>query len=214
MLRKRLAVPLVIILALAGCSSADKSGGAGGLAAPTGAYADEIVAAQAQATSELESEILTDGKVTRTEYQTAVEAFVDCQLDQGVKVITNQSADTTYEYEQQVSGLGEDGIFDSSLADARQTEAEAISSTCAIGTTILIEPIYVATIKNPERKDTNVLMATCLVRHDVVDAPFTGEDFGEWLSSRPENGGTPSDADADINLDDPAYLACASNPSQ
>lgn len=203
------AVAVMLAVSLAACTDRD--------AVPPSAgaeWAEQIATVKQQASSDLERAILEDNVIERGEYEAAVAEYISCQTAEGVDVTPIQGANSLYTYKYVVDGNDETGKFSPELADSRQAAVDKISEQCSLGTVYLIEPVYGGMVSNPNNDDIYELTASCLVRHGVVPAPFSGDDFREWLASLPENGGAPaaSGKSWDIDVETPDFSGCQADP--
>lgn len=80
-IRRRLSFAVAVVAMVAtGCSASSS-------AAPgAGPYSAEIKAAAKQATSDFERGVLSDGVITRAEYQEAIQRYVDCGKQHGLDI--------------------------------------------------------------------------------------------------------------------------------
>lgn len=156
-------------------------------------WATEIEAAQKRATSQFEKDVLSDGMVTASEKDEAHQRWVTCMVDRGNKaaIELDDAGNEVY-------------VTEASVEDSDQTNTDNV--LCADGTVKIIPRLYKAMQKNPNNRDVNELYAECLVRHGLVQPPFTGSDFSEAMADS-ENG-TP------WNLEDPIFRRCMSLPEQ
>lgn len=162
--------------------------GCGGNEQPAeGPWAAEIEEARQQATSDFERDILNDGEITRAEYDEAIDRYLSCMEDAGVRVGTE---DMGGYYQYSVAGPSSD--YDRHDPDCRR------------GTIQSIEPVYVAIVRNPNNEDLNELLVRCLKAKGLVPEDFTAQDLreereaGEVVSYDPE---------------DPAAGDCRANPA-
>ena len=90
-----------------------------------------------------------------------------------------------------------------------ETDAqESASSTCERQWLGLIGAYYDAMRENPENKDWAVLYTECFVRHGLVPADFTVEEYRKADRDVLDGGEPPWDTE------DPAYSGCVSAPNR
>lgn len=172
-----------LVLLGAAAASACTAGCATGQRDP---YAAELESAAHAATSSLEREILADRRITRAEYDAAVDAYVRCMESSGYTVHT----------------VDHGGAYTFTL-DHSGSDVDADDAACARGTTGLVGVIYIQQFLNPAKEDLDDVVARCLVRHGAVD-----EDYdGRRLEAERADGAEPS-----YDLDDPEVAACFMNP--
>lgn len=164
-----------LVLVLSGCAEAPVDG----------PYSAEMEAAAAAATSEFERDILSDGLISRSEYEEATSRYVECLGTNGYPA----------------SRVDQDGVYAYEITGKADGEAwDAINGECRLETVEIIEPLYVDSVVNPENKDFFDLVISCLKAHDLVEPTFSKEDF-------PGDGETPPWDPAD-----PEVSACMSRP--
>ncbi|RXR25720.1 hypothetical protein DLJ96_11030 [Actinotalea fermentans ATCC 43279 = JCM 9966 = DSM 3133] len=152
-------------------------------------YAAEIEQARAVATTDLQRAVLEDGKVTDAEFSEIEQDVVRCVADRGYLLeITNGGYKLTMP-----DGEGFDSEADGEIGTATQDE-------CFAERMGMVESLYHVMRQNPEREDMSTLLADCLVRGSVVDAPFSGQDYSETL------------ADPPYDTNDPLVVACYDDP--
>ncbi|WP_143193866.1 hypothetical protein [Micromonospora sp. CB01531] len=156
--------------------------------APKDPYEPELKAAQKQAASDFEREVLADLKITKAEFDEAVNRYVACAGDRGVTIKARPTAGGYYNYDLVKSG-----------------DAETVADECRKGTLALIEPIYVDRLMNPEKKDLDQLQADCLVRAGVAPKGYSGDQLAADRAK--------SFSDTSFGPDNPAVPACLSNPN-
>lgn len=178
--------------ALAACSSPEPA---------RGPYAADIELARAQASSDFEKDVLADAKISRAEYEEAVQRFVTCVNTSGAKVATeDQSGYYIYRVDGDVEAY--DGVRDK----------------CQKGTNGLIEALYVDQLTNPDKRPLADLMAACFRKYGVAPPNFTTEDMKPLLSSQQDlvaandPGGDWEGYDFDPSTN-PKASDCFSNPA-
>lgn len=168
-------------------------GGADGPSVPDGPYRAQIIQAQQEATSDFQRQVLSDGKITKAEYDEAVHRYVKCFTDQGVDVTAYDNGGGYYQY-----GVpsDENGKF------------QQLSDSCAKGTVALIEDLYIQMLTNPSGGDIDDAVAACLIRKHLVDNTFTGAELKQLQAADPRGKNLPYDQN------DPDAMACETNPQQ
>lgn len=159
-------------------------------------WSAEIDAAKNRATSQFEKEVLSDGIVTHAEKEESLQRWISCMTDRG-HTATVELDDNGNEVT----------VTTASIEGSGQVNAD--SAQCAEGTIRIIPGLYEAMQQNPENRDFNELYAECLLRHGVVEAPFSGKDFSDALKNSQAGQGTPS-----LNFEDPVLRKCLSAPDQ
>lgn len=168
-------------------------------ASADGPYAEDFRQARELATSDFERAALEDGKVTREEYEEAMQRYVSCIRDSGGSVeLTDQSGYYVYE----ISGNIE--------------HYDRVSGECSMGTTVLIEPLYVDILMNPEKLDPDEALARCYVEAGLMEAPFSAQDLRDLMTAAGASGnssGTPIDPAAQELVNSEKSMKCMENPS-
>lgn len=173
-------------LVLSGCGSDETVD-------PANPYAEEMLRAQSQATSDFEKEALKDGAVSREEYIEALDRYATCIRDKGAQVALVE-ASGIFVYE--ISGAVD---FYDSVADG-----------CDKGTKGLIEPLYVDILADPQKKGIDAAIAECMVAMGAVDSSFTAADFVELMER--EEAEQANDPVSRRILDHPETGNCTQNP--
>jgi hypothetical protein len=178
------AVPLLVTAVLAGCSAPPEPAG--------DPYRPMVEQAAERATSEFERTVLSDYKVTRGEYEEAVARYLRCANDRGVELSTIRQA----------------GYYNYTFPQSAR--AERIVNGCVRGTTELIEPIFVATLTNPNSEDLDYLIAECVVRKGLAPPGYTGADIKaeKRVAIREKRG-----IDFPFDEEDERFAACMADPS-
>ncbi|MFW0774782.1 hypothetical protein ACLRGI_16610 [Paenarthrobacter nitroguajacolicus] len=182
-------VLLVTSLFLASCAEQET-------AAVDHGWAADIDAAKNRATSQFEKEVLSDGVVTRAEKEESMQRWISCMTDRG-HTATVELDDNGNEVT----------VTTASIEGSAQVNAD--STRCAEGTIKIIPGLYEAMQQNPENRDYDELYAECLVRHGVVEPPFSAKDFSDALKNSQSGQATPA-----LNFDDPVLRRCLSAPDQ
>jgi hypothetical protein len=126
-------------------------------------YAASIRQAARQATSEFERKVLSDGRITRDEYDEAVHRYVACANSRGIPMTAQLEEPSHAYFEYTVSNPSPAG--------------QSIMDACTKGTTALIEPLYTEMVMNPTHTDLNALTAKCLIRKGLAPKSYSGRDF-------------------------------------
>lgn len=188
-------VLLCVLIAVAG-----GTGGCSGPASTDDPYAEDLRQAKEFATSDFERAVLEDGKVTRSEYEEAVQRYVSCIRDGGGSV---EPVDQSGYYVYEISGDID--------------HYDAISDGCSMGTNNLIEPLYVDILRNPEKLDPDEAVARCYVAAGLVKAPFNAQDLRDLMTAAgadANSSGTPIDPAAQELVNSEKSTECMENPSR
>jgi hypothetical protein len=157
-----------------------------------GPYAAEILAASKVATSDFERSVLSDGMITRAEYEESVQRLVSCGKDRGITI----------------SPIAQGEVYNYSfpLTDT----SDAVMTECSAGTTMVIETIYSNMVRNPAKGDYEALVASCLARSGLAPS---GYDKSQYLADRSavEKDGVLT-ADFPFDPEDPRLAECESDP--
>lgn len=166
-LRAAVSAAVLMVLALsAGCSVQS--------AEVPNPYAAEIEQAREEATTDLQRAVLEDGKVTDAEFSEVAQDAARCVADRGYLMTVTDSG-----YELTMPN-GEGFASEADGEAATQAQSECIAERMG-----WVESLYDALRQNPERQDAPTLLADCLVRAGVVDAPFSGHDYDEAIMDPP-----------------------------
>jgi len=180
----RAATPAVLIavaltLSATACSA--------GTPTNTGPYTSEIEQAGRDATSDFERQVFSDGQISRKEYDESADRYIRCLNDNGLSASTElQDGLNTYAI-QYPPGT---------------TNASEAESRCAVGTTILIEPLYGNILLNPDNVDFDELVVDCLKRNGIVDQDYTKADLLQETRDSPT-----------FYPEDPAGMECLAKPN-
>jgi len=161
-------------------------------------YGENFRQALVLASSEFERAALEDLDISRSEYEEAMNLFVQCVAASGVEVTLR---DQTGYYVYETVGDGSD--FDSA------------ADVCRIGTNGLIEPLYVDKLRNPENLDPQEATLGCLKRSGVVPSEFSVDDMQSlWDSQgKAQASGNPLPANIATIVESPSFNECLSNAS-
>jgi major membrane immunogen (membrane-anchored lipoprotein) len=156
---------------------------------PTNAnpYTAQIKEAAEKSKSEYSRRVLSDGVITRREYDDTVRRAVICAEKQGVKVNV-----TSYQ------GLNRYGV---------KKAATRIFKQCSEDNLALIEGLYTATIMNPAKEDIDELTARCLRKSKLAPASLTGRQLKDALAAEATDS-------LPFKTSDPRFDACMTNPTQ
>lgn len=167
---------LLPALLLAGCAAA----------APAGPYEAEFEFAKANATSDFEQDILTDGSISRAEYEEATSRYVECLNSKGYATTRiDQRGIYSYQIEGQAEGV----------------QWEVANETCRLGTVEQVEPLYVDMMINPGNENFVELVIACLKKNGLVEPTFDTDDFLAVETAPP------------WDPDDPLVNECISRPA-
>lgn len=181
------AVAVLSVALLGACSDA------GSADAEDSPYKDDIIAAgQDPQASDFEREVFADGKVTRAEYESAVDRLVACGEARGVAIGVIPQGD----------------MYNYSIAGASE-RSDAVMTECSMGTTMNVESLYEQIVVNPERDDVNKLVAECFVRSGLVD-DYTANEYRYAIEQSGIGGSGP---DFPFDPEDPRRFECEQNPS-
>lgn len=175
-------------------------------------YSGEIKAAAKQATSDFEKQVLSDGAITRAEYEEAIQRYVACGKQHGLDIgLIDQGGWYTY--------------------SMRTPEAnDKIEVQCNQGTIMLIGGLYEQIAKNPNHESIDDVEYRCLVRLKVAPGGYTLEQYRQDKKSEQMGGyvtptgvqvtsvpgvGKPINAGNPYPFDNTSltYSACMDNPS-
>lgn len=161
-------------------------------------YAEDFRQANDLATSDFERAILKDGKVSRSEYEEAMQRYVSCIRDGGASVTLKEQG----------------GYYVYEVSDGTE-HYDQISDGCTLGTTVLIEPLYVDVLTNPDKLDPDEALARCYVAAGLAKAPFGAQDLRDLMTAAGADGsvGTPIDPAAVELVNTEKSLECMENPS-
>jgi hypothetical protein len=169
---------------LAGCSQGSHD-------PPRGPYYADIKAAAKQVTTDFERRVLSDGVISRAEYEEAVQRLVAC----------GKQLNTT------ITPIDEYGLYEYEVPGGDPND---VMVTCDKHTTITIEPLYAETVQNPHRLDFDELIVACLIRTKLAEPTYSRTDFerdNEAANGKDATGFYPFDTN------DPRYTQCNINPS-
>ncbi|MDO5535335.1 MAG: hypothetical protein Q4F65_11870 [Propionibacteriaceae bacterium] len=142
--------------------------------------------AQADVTTDFEREVLSDGVVTRSEYEEMFSRFSECMASAGYEVELSADSYGRYTYATE----GKAGV---SEADAR----------CATGTINPLAALYNDFVVNPSGEDPDILRVACLKRHRVVAESYTVEQFAKDMADPSSRVVTPSNPEVARCITDP-----------
>jgi len=173
---------LAVSAVVSGCSGASEESAP----APTGAYAARIAELEGEIVSDLEREILSDGTITRAEYEEAHTRLVQCVEDGGgsVQLLADEYGFYTY----QVDGA-----------------SEQVFLSCEPGTTGVVAGLFRDMTVNPADDDFLTLVRDCLADAGVVEPGTTVEQLqAEFFGDSPPALADPAVAEQ--------FAACFTDP--
>lgn len=179
-----LLVGIAVAGLLTGCSQGAKSDSVvtneNGSNIATPGWADEISAYSGEATTELERQILSDGKITAEELAAAQDAFVSCTRLAGFTVssFTNDG------------GYSIDGPFTDDGPPALAKCEKSFNHTAGM---------YWMMLRNPAGIDEAELMVNCLKRAGVVDASMSRAEYLDRLGTSPLTVSDPAFSKCNAN---------------
>lgn len=148
-----------------------------------GPYGPQLESAYKAETDPITKEALKDGKISRAEYEEAVQRYVACAADQGVTIVPTESY----------------GLYTYEITGGANAEATIASCTPKIRT---IESLYSAMVANPQHLDAHKVTADCLKRAKLVPRDYTGDQLAADMSA----GTQP------FSMDAPDVARCFTNP--
>lgn len=158
------AVAVAMTMFNSGCSGPEESRPGGDQF--TGPWAQELRTAYETSQSELEKQVLEDGRITDAENSELLKAYQQCVTDLGFEL--------TWE--------GDEGGF--SIPGEEQPSEEALAK-CTDATEGDAAMLYREMRRNPENINESEIMAACLVRIGLVDASYTAQDYESDFNSNP-----------------------------
>jgi hypothetical protein len=187
----RLLVATVLAASVVGASSC--SAGDSGADEPHGAYYADIKGAAKNASNDWERGVLSDGVITRAEYEEAVQRFVACGKDHGTTIIPEDHY----------------GLYTYAIPGG---DPDDVSGTCSKGTTSNVEAFYGESLTNPHRRDWAELVTECLVRTGVAPHGFSTDDYRLAQATAQQRGGDGTHV-FPFDVDDERFNQCNYNPS-
>ena len=180
-----LGVGVLLVVAASGCSSPDP--------VKKGPYFDEVVAASKAAKSDFERTVLSDGVITRAEYEESVQKLVACAEARGVTIAPERQG-AMYVYSMRTSAI-----------------SDTVMTQCSVGTTQVIESLYSAMTRNPTKGDEDALVAACLARSGLAKP---GYNKTQYLAERnAQTRGHVLIPKWSFDGDDPRLPECEGNPA-
>lgn len=164
-----------------------------------GTQDDRIEEARLNASTDFEREILTDGVITRAEYDEINQGLVTCMSDAGhILTLVEQ---------------GDYHIYSIQYSD----ESEAALMRCQDAGGAVLAGLYVDMVTNPNNIDPDDLMLQCLKREGLLPEAFTVEEYRTGISrfSTDSDGNVSrvSEWTLPFSDDEPGLDACHINPS-
>ncbi|WP_159806695.1 hypothetical protein [Cellulomonas citrea] len=196
-----------MLILLGGCSadghpaagpssgSAATAAGHGGSQLPEGAeipafsgtWAAEFERAYRASTSDLQRQVLRDGRVTDQEMVALQDDFRSCLESQGFTGVT----------------FDDKGGFQFKASDASDdTAVNSQVTACQDNSLGQVSTLFYSMQRNPANEDELEIMAACLVRQGLAPAGYSAEDYGRDAPA----GAFPFDSG------DPRFGICVSNP--
>lgn len=162
-------IAAVVLLGVAGCSDSDEA---------TSPWAEEILLAQGEATSDFERKVFEDLEITKGEYDEAFQLMYDCAEEKGASL----GVDVELKTDEQ--GFHSLLAAHSVEADITTEQVDEIYNVCELGTTYLIDFIYRGVVTYPDGQpepDWDVWLQ-CLKDRGGVPAELTLEQLRGHLS--------------------------------
>lgn len=156
-------------------------------------YFDEVVAAGKAAKSDFERSVLSDGVITRAEYEESVQKLVACAEARGVTIAPSRQG-AMYVYEVRTSAI-----------------SDTVMTQCSVGTTQVIESFYSQMTRNPTKGDEDALVASCLARSGLAEAGYTKTQYLAERNALKRGGVLVPKWSFDGN--DPRLSECELNPA-
>lgn len=159
---------ITIVAALMGsCSSGEN--------ADANPYEAEFSSARELATSDFETKVLADDKISLAEMKEAFDRYGKCLKDR-------------YDIDLEVSFDSHGNIAehteDTPAKDFKTTREN--SQECRIGTIAVLEPLYTQVTDNPSHRDRSEVVFECLEKENILPEGFTLEDYKEIVNKRIE----------------------------
>lgn len=127
--------------------------------------------------SEFETGVFADGQVSQAEYDEAYNLWKSCVEGRGVTVSVERDKWGLYR---------EATTLPKELAtEERMHQDSIISQECERGTYLLVEAVYRDQVLNPESRDWNDGIVSCLIDRGIVGADFTRDDLLSGQSTLP-----------------------------
>lgn len=186
------AVALLAILLACGLSACTAANSDGNTSVPDGPYKALILQAKDRVTTEFQKEVLSDGEITRAEYDEAVHRYVKCYADQDIVVQAHINSGGYYQY---------------GVSSPKSVQFQADTNQCWAKNLDGVEDIYIQMLTNPAGIDIVDAEVACLRKGGLVDESFTGEQLKKLLAEDPTGGNLPYDHQ------DPVARRCNLNPA-
>lgn len=159
-----------------------------------GAWKDTVLAAAKTAMSDFARSVLSDGQITASEYRESVTRWVNCMQDLGFTAEATERPDGTMQYKTEAD---KDSVDSEAAAHQKCSDEAGLQ---------IIESLYTTIKANPQKADQSDQIAQCFVKHDLVKAPFSGDDYKKAMQETAQ-GGTPP-----WKTDSVDYFNCMNNP--
>lgn len=193
---------VAVALSLAACSSEPT---------PEAPYAAEYAAAMAETKSDYVITILEDYKITVAELRDAQSQTETCLSKAGIHAKYVES---------------EFGINNLTTSGNLSSDQELSLSECERKWMGEVGLLYERTITNPNNEDFASLVAQCLIKENLVEPGFTGEDYAEIFSEHSSTEVLQAGQKliltetfeyylpSGISIEDPVAAMCSINPSR
>lgn len=129
--------------------------------------------------SEFETDVFADGEVTQSEYDEAYGLWRSCAEGRGLTVEVERDDFGMY---RQVTTRPKDLATDDRLEQDR-----TIADECGRGTLLLVDAVYRDQVLNPNSRDWNDGVVSCLVDNGLVEPDFDRDDLLSGSSPLPES---------------------------
>lgn len=200
---------ILFVSLIAGCTDESNSRTPKTDAEIAAEWAAEIATAKAKATSEFEREVFADDEITQAEYDEAVNRYVECM---NRTLPPNFTPFTASKNQFGMYSFSSPEI-PNDQNDAWTAAHDAADTTCAVGTTQLIGPIFVGRIMNPRRQTPNEQFIDCLKRHGFVSDTYTEDNLlADMAAAEMEAPGADSRHATGIDLKESGPHACFVTP--
>lgn len=127
--------------------------------------------------SGFETGVFADGQVSQAEYDEAYSLWKSCSEGRGVTVSVERDEWGLY---REVTTLPKE-----LATEERMYQDSIISQECERGTYVLVEAVYRDQVLNPESRDWNDGIVSCLIDRGIVGADFTRDDLLSGQSTLP-----------------------------
>lgn len=156
-----------VLLVMSACSGADEA---------SSPYNADISQAREAATSEFERTVLDDGEISDAEFDEARGLLAECIVARGYLFQVEEGGGYSV-------GSDDPRPTDPDAAAAYDEAIDDAHTECGVGSTDVIEPLYLAMNENPSNVDLNEVWASCLVDQGFRDAGYGVEDLVEEMDA-------------------------------